>query len=462
MRSGCWPAGTGNIEREAKWAADFTTTGYLSWYYGYVMTFLGEYVIATGDTSVMPGLKRLALETARGQSGVGTWGHRFAEPGGNIGGYGCINQPGLSLTIGMVLAREAGVKEPALDRAIAKAAGFLRWYVDKGAVPTVTICPSPRTRTTASAPLPPCRSTCSATARRRSFFAKMSTAAYSEREHGHTGNYFKYVWALLGVARRGPLAIGAYLREQAWYYDLARGWDTSFVYQPSPEGQEEHHKYTGWDCTGTHLIAFCAAAEKPAPHWQKALHRRAAQRRASRRGHRRRARLCVQRRREPLRKRTTEQLFAGLASWSPFVRKRSAAALGKREGDFLPALLKMLAGKNREACYGACEAIGALGPRADAAAPQLRAALKDADPWLQWLAAEAIPTLSLAGRKASVSDPLAVTVRVNPATHAATPHSPPASRFSPITPARARPAASSKTRSMAWTARNFIPQSSRS
>lgn len=123
------------VEKEAKWAADFKTNGYLSWYYGYVMTFLGEYVMTTGDTSVLPGLKRLALETAHGQSGVGTWGHRFALQSCNLGGYGAMNQPGLSLTIGMVLAREAGVNDPALDRVITKSAGFLRWWVNKGAIP---------------------------------------------------------------------------------------------------------------------------------------------------------------------------------------------------------------------------------------------------------------------------------------------------------------------------------------
>ncbi len=403
------------IQREAKWAADFTTTGYLSWYYGYMMTFLGEYVIATGDQSVMPGLKRLALETARGQSGVGTWGHRFTERGGNLGGYGCMNQPGLSLTIGMVLAREAGVKEPELDRTIAKAAGFLRWFVDKGAVPYGDHLPFPAHEDNGK---------CSAAAvlfdllgdrEAAEFFAKMSTAAYSERERGHTGNYFNYVWALQGVARCGPLAIGAYLREQAWYYDLARTWDTSFVYQPSPVGAEEHHSYTGWDCTGSHLIAFALplktlrlTGKKPftvtplsAAQVAEVI---AAGRDFAFKGDEDRYEKC-----------TTEQLLSGLASWSPFVRKRSAASLGKRDGDFLPALLKMLAGKNRDARYGACEALGALGPRADAAAPQLRAALKDADPWLQCLAAEAIPALSPAVRKASVSDLLAVTVRANPA-----------------------------------------------
>jgi hypothetical protein len=403
------------IQREARWAADFTTKGYLSWDYGYVMTFLAEYIMATGDQSVMPGLKRLALETARGQSGVGTWGHRFAEPGGNLGGYGAMNQPGLSLTIGMVLAREAGVKEPELDRAIARAAGFLRWFVNKGAVPYGDHLPFPAHEDNGK---------CSAAAvlfdllgdrEAAEFFTKMSTAAYSERERGHTGNFFNYLWALQGVARGGPLATGAYLREQAWYYDLARGWDTAFVYQPSPLGEEESYAYAGWDCSGSHLLAFALplkslrlTGKKPfavAPlNSAQVAEVIAAGRDFAYRGDANR-----------YEQRTTEQLLAGLASWSPFVRKRSAAALGKREGDFLPALLKLLSSQGRDARYGACEALGALGQRADAAAPQLRAALKDPDPWLQCLAAEAITALGPAERKASVSDLLALTLRANPA-----------------------------------------------
>ena len=403
------------IQREAKWAADFTTNGYLSWDYGYVMTFLGEYVIATGDQSVMPGLKRLALETVHGQSYVGTWGHRFAEPSGNLGGYGCMNQPGLSLSIGMVAAYTAGVKEPDLQAAITKAAGFLRWYVNKGAVPYGDHLPFPAHEDNGK---------CSSAAvlfdllgdrEAAGYFSKMSTAAYSERERGHTGNYFNILWALPGVARCGPLAIGAYMKEQGWYYDLARDWDNCFLYQGSPVGAEEHGKYTKWDCSGSYLLAyalplksllitgkksFCVAPLNAA-EVDSVI---AAGRDFSFQGDKNAFEL-----------RTTEQLFTGLASWSPFVRKRSAAALGVKEGDFLPALLKMLTGSNRDARYGACEAFAALGSRADAAAPQLRSALKNSDPWLQILAAKSIIALSPAERKASVSDLLALTVRSNPA-----------------------------------------------
>lgn len=403
------------VKKEATWAANFTTDGYLSWYYGYLMTFLGEYVMITGDASVLPGLRRLALETAHGQSGVGTWGHRFALPSGNIGGYGAMNQPGLSLTIGMVLAREAGVNDPDLDRAIAKSAGFLRWFVNKGAVPYGDHLPYPAHEDNGK---------CSAAAvlfdllgdrEAADFFARMSTAAYSERERGHTGNYFNYLWALPGVARCGPQAIGAYLQEQAWYYDFARGWDGAFQYQPSPEGAEEYRAYIGWDCSGSHLIAFALPLKTLRLTGRKPFTTTALD--AAQTAEVIGAGRDFAYRDDPNRydERSTEQLLAGLSSWSPFVRKRSAAALGKREGDFVPALTKLLAGDDANSRYGACEALGALGDRADAAAPQLRAALQDSDPWLQCLAAQSLIYLGPDERKASVSDLLALTVRNNPA-----------------------------------------------
>jgi HEAT repeat protein len=403
------------LKNEAEWAAGFSTDGFATWYYGYTLIFLSEYVMATGDPAAAAGMKRLALEAAHGQSAVGTWGHKFAMPNGNLNGYGAMNAPGLPLTIGMVLAREAGVKDPDLDRAIAKAAGFLRWYANKGAVPYGDHLPFPAHEDNGK---------CCAAAvlfdllgdrEAAGFFAKMGAAAYSERERGHTGNYFNILWAIQGVARCGPLATGAYWQEQAWYYDLARQWDTSWVYQGAPEGEEEHGKYTNWDCSGSYLLdcslplkSLRLTGKKPFSVKPFDAAQTAAVIAAGR---------DYPYKGEPsaYEKRDTQQLLAGLTSWSPAVRKRSAAALGKRDGNHLPALLKMLASPNPDARYGAVEALGRLGPRADAAAPQLRAALKDPDPWLQSLAAEAIPALGPEVRNACVGDLLALTVRVNPA-----------------------------------------------
>jgi len=403
------------LQKEAQWAAGFSAESFATWTYGYVLMFLGEYVLATGDPSVMPGLQRLALESARGQSAVGTWGHRFALPDGNLEGYGCMNQPGISLTIGMVLAREAGVKDPVLDSAIAKSAAFVRWFINKGAVPYGDHQPFPahddNGKCSSAAVLYDLLGDVPAA----TFFAKMSTAAYSERERGHTGNYFNILWALPGVARCGPLATGAYWKEQGWYYDLARGWDGVWLYQGSPNGEEEHKVYTNWDCSGGYLLAYALPLKSLRLTGRKGFsvpplnQSQVAEVIAAGRDY------AYHSDENPYTKRSDENLLAGLASWSPSVRKRSAAALGERKGDFVPVLLKMLAGPDPLARYGACEALGALGPRADAAAPQLRGALKDPDAWMECLAAEAMPNLGPAARKSCVSDLLAVALANNPA-----------------------------------------------
>ena len=399
----------------AKKVAAYRAEQYATWHYGYAIMFLAEYVLATHDVSVLDGLKRLALESAGGQSGVGTWGHKFARPDGNLNGYGCMNQPGLSLTISMVLARQAGVDDPALDRAITKAASFLRRYVNKGGIPYGDHGPWMAHEDNGK---------CSSAAvlfdllddrEASSFFSKMGTAAYDEREKGHTGNFFNVLWALPGVSRSGPLATGAYIKEQAWYYDLARGWDGSFDYQGEPGGEQEHGKYTRWDCTGAYLLAYalplkslCLTGRKPSS--VVALNASEVDQVIS-----------AGRDYFPVNgksgydARTNDELLSGLSSWSPAVRHRSAQALSRRQADVVSALTKMLAGTDRETRYGACEALGNLGSKADAALPQLRALLKDSDPWLQGLACKALMNLGTAARNASVNDLLAMMVRPNPA-----------------------------------------------
>lgn len=401
----------------AKNVAELEMGSMATWHYGYAISFLAEYVMATGDKSVMPGLKRMTMEAAHGQSNVGTWGHKFAMANGNLNGYGCMNAPGLSLTISMTLARMAGVSDPALDKAITKSAAFLRWYANKGAIPYGDHQPWPGHEDNGKCSMAAVLFDLLGDRETTEFFAKMSTAGYDERERGHTGNFFNVLWALPAVSRCGPLATGAYMKEQAWYYDLARSWDGTFAYQGSPVGEEEHGKYTKWDSTGAYLLAYALPLKSlyltgKKPSVVPALNPAqvdeviaAGRDYFSPNGNRSGA----------YEGRTAEQLLAGLSSWSPAVRKRSALALGQQQGDFVPILLKGLASTNINARYGACEALADQGPRADVAAPQLRALLKDKDPWMQSLAATALPALSPEARKASVSDLLELMARSNPA-----------------------------------------------
>ena len=60
-----------------------------------------------GRQTYFEGMRRVALEAARGQSMVGSWGHKFAGEDGRLFGYGMMNAPGLPLTSGLILARKA-------------------------------------------------------------------------------------------------------------------------------------------------------------------------------------------------------------------------------------------------------------------------------------------------------------------------------------------------------------------
>lgn len=387
--------------------------GLPTWEYAYNTLFLAEYALATQDAKVLAGLRRLSLDIARGMSGVGTWGHGFVRPSGNLGGYGCMNQPGITLTLAMVLAREAGVKEPELDRAIAQASGFLRQWVNRGAIPYGDHEPWPWHDDNGK---------CSDAAvlfdllgdrEAAGFYSRMGTAAYAERESGHCGNFFNILWALPGVSRCGPAATAAYFKETSWYYDLARGWDGRVEFVGFP-GEDS---FNGWDCTGSYLLGYALplkslylTGRKPgaAPVLSS---EEVAETIEAGRG------FTFQNweRKEWYAERKSDALLAGLSSWSPAVRLRSAQALSRREGDFLPHILKLLDSSDRNSRYGACEALASLGPKADSAVTQVRALLNDKDPWLRMLAARTLPCMGPEVRKAEVSGLLRAAALKDPA-----------------------------------------------
>ena len=386
--------------------------GLPSWEYAYNTLFLAEYALATKDEAVMAGLRRLSLEIARGASGVGTWGHRFVQPSGNLGGYGCMNQPGIPLTLAMVLAREAGVKDPDLDKTITKASGFLRQWVNKGAIPYGDHEPWPwhddNGKCSGAAVLFDLLGDREAAA----FYSRMGTAAYAERESGHTGNFFNILWALPGVSRCGPAATAAYFKETSWYYDMARGWDGRVEYVGFP-GEDS---YNGWDCTGSYLLGYALplkslylTGRKPgaAPVLSPAevTETIAAGRDFT---------FQNTERKDWYAQRKTEVLLAGLSSWSPAVRLRSSQELSHREGDFLPQILELLNSTDRNSRYGACEALAKLGPKADPAAPQVRALLNDKDPWLRMLAARTLAYMGPEVRAAAVPDLLRAALLKDP------------------------------------------------
>jgi hypothetical protein len=390
------------IRKEAEWASNYSAFSFSTWYYGYVITFLAEYAIATGDDSVMPGLRRLALESAEGQSIVGSWGHRFAGDDGRLVGYGMMNAPGVPLTIALELARRAGVDDPEIPQAIERSAKLLRFYIGKGAVPYGDHQPWMHMHDD--------NGKCGMAAvlfnlleeeKGAKFFSRMSLASHgNERDTGHTGNFWNMAWAMPGVNQSGPQATGAWMHEfGSWYYDLARGHDGLFRHQGPPQARPD--STAGWDATGAYLLAYAMpirqlyiTGKQPASTPQLTA-AEAQDIIDDGRG------WTNTNRYEPYLEMRDDELLEHLGSWSPIVRERAAVALSKREDPPVDDLIDLLDSPNLEARLGACQALAQLKGQAAPAVAELRETLEAEDMWLRINAANALGAIGKPARVAA-------------------------------------------------------------
>ncbi|HKK19265.1 MAG TPA: DUF6288 domain-containing protein [Opitutales bacterium] len=391
------------IKKEAEWASNYSAFQFSTWYYGYVITFLAEYVLATGDESVLPGLRRLAIESAEGQSIVGSWGHRFAGEDGRLVGYGMMNSPGVPLTISLELSRRAGVDDELIPLAIERSAKLLRFYTGKGAVPYGDHDPWMHMHDD--------NGKCGMAAvlfnlleeeESATFFSRMSLASHgNERDTGHTGNFWNMAWAMPGVNQSGPHATGAWMHEfGAWYYDLARGHDGLFRHQGPPQARPD--STGGWDATGAYLLAYAMpirqlyitgkqAASTPqltAAEAQAILDDGRGWTNSKRYG--------------PYLEMSTGELLEHLGSWSPIVRERAAVALSKRQDPPVEELIELLGSSSQlKSRLGACQALAQLKGKAAPAIPALRETLKAEDMWLRINAASALGAIGKPARVAA-------------------------------------------------------------
>ena len=382
------------VKREAQWAADFRTDDFRTWYYGYVMIFLSEYATAAGDDSVLPGLRRLALEAAKGQSAVGSWGHSFALPDGRLQGYGMMNSPGLPLTIGLVFARDAGITDSEIAHAIELSARLLRFYTGKGAVPYGDHAAWTETHED--------NGKCGMAAvlfnslgevQSADYFTRMAVASHgAERDCGHTGNYFNLLWSLPAIGQAGPHATGAWMQEfGGWYHDLARRHDGTFTHQGPPE--PDHDSYHGWDATGAYLLGYALPLRKirltgKMPGVVQPLSPETAQKIvADGRG------WDNKDRRSFYDQLTDAQLVERIASWSPIVRERAAMAISWRKEPPISDVIALLDSDSLDARIGACLALEQLRGNAAPAVPPLLRTLKHENLWLRVRAATALAAI---------------------------------------------------------------------
>jgi len=390
------------VRREVEWANGFSSGGFQTWWNAYVIMLLAEYKLLTGDDAFVSGMNRLALEAANGQSIVGSWGHRYALPSGNLPGYGMMNAPGVPLTISLIMSRQAGLKDPVIDRAIDRSAKLLRFYVGKGAVPYGDHDAWTQTHEDngkcgmAGVMFDMLREKEGA-----EFFSRMSVASHGpERDTGHTGNFTNMTWAMPGVNLSGPAATGAWMREfGAWYFDLARTWNYRFPHPGAPEPAGD--AFRGWDSTGAYLLAYAMPLKKilltgkqagTAPHIDADT-----------------ARSLIldgigwsnNNRNSAYDALGPDELLERLGSWSPTVRERAAMALARRKGDKpVAALADMLDSANLHARYGACDTLRLLRDAAAPALPKLTALLDHEDLWLRIKAAQTLANMGPAAMHA--------------------------------------------------------------
>lgn len=368
--------------------------GMYAWTWSYANLFLSEYYLATKDDYVLPAIREIAITMSKGQGEVGNWGHGFRVPGNNgtLGGYGAVNQPGLTCWMSLVMAQKCGVNDPVVQMAIAKSHKFFGFYVGKGSVPygdhpPYSVLHDDNGKSGSAATTFDLMGDSKST----QFFSHLATAAYAEKELGHTGNFFGFLWGALGANRGGQEAVSSYLKELRWYYDLARRWDGSFF--------TTHRDNYGWDMTGLFVLHYSLPLQK--------LY-------ITGKGVSKENRLTGKELKDVLEcgrgftygavdhyyvAKSNEQLLKALGSWSPVVRKRAAKELATRKEDVVPQLISMLGSKDLNARYGACLGLQHLEKRAEPSMDALVRQLSEKDMWLRTQAAFALSCIGEPARK---------------------------------------------------------------
>ena len=384
--------------------------GMVVWDWGYRNLFLSEYFLLTGDKEVLHAINEYTLTLAKGQSLYGTFGHGLSRltPEGKLHGsippYGPVNEAGLIGNLAIVMGKKCGVADPEVDAAIARAAGFFGYFVDKGSIPYGEHEPWPyhenNGKVSMSAVLFALQGN---KVKEAQFFAKMATAGYRSRECGHTGQGFSYLWSALGANVGGPAAAAAFVREASWHLDLVRRCDGSFTYDggeqygPGKTDDDTYYGksgYYGLSPNATYVLTYAMPLKKlcitgkeakPANSLSAAEVTSAI---ASGRFDTARTKM------------TPKELVAAFGDWSPIVRGWAADELAERPEAkaMVPELIALADGKDVHVIQGACEALGEI--KSVEALPVLVRRLSHTDRWVRFKAAQAIKKMGGAAKPA--------------------------------------------------------------
>ena len=371
-----------------------------AWESGYRNLFLGEYFLRTGDKEVLPAIREITLSTAKGQGMYGTFGHGFADrtPDGQLHGsippYGPVNQAGLGANLAIVMGKKCGINDPEVDQAIERASKFFGYFVDKGAIPYGEHEPWPfhdnNGKDAMTAMLFGLQGDHPKEAQ---FFAKMATAGYKNRECGHTGQGFSYLWGALGANVGGPAAAAAFFKEASTHFDLERRCDGSFVYdggeQYGPGSTDDNtyygkSSYSGLSPTASYVLTYSLALKKLCITGKDASPANALSKQEVA------AAITSGRFDLDRLKMTPKELVAAFSDWSPIVRGWAAEELAKRPEakSMVPDLIKLAEGSDAHIRQGATETLGYL--KSSEALPVFVRLLSHEDRWLRFKAAQAL------------------------------------------------------------------------
>ncbi len=374
--------------------------GMFMWDWGYRNVFLCEYYLLTGDKDVLPAINEYAISLAKGQSMYGTFGHGIAKltPDGQLHGsippYGPVNAAGLIANMAIVMGKNCGVKHPEIEPAVDRASKFFGYFVDKGAIPYGEHMPWPNHENNGKNAMTALLFGLQGNRiRETQFWAKMVTASYQNREYGHTGQGFSYLWGALGANTGGPDALAAYFNQASWHFDLVRRSDGSFTYDGGEQfgpGKTDDNSYYGKSSyyglspCATYVLTYSIPLKKIAltgrgvdqASWL--TKKEVADAIAS-------GRFDLDRKNK-----TNEELIEAMGDWSPVVRSWAAEELGKRPDrkELVPRLIALAEGPDYRKRQGAAETLGYI--NSAEALPVLVRLLTHEDRWLRVKAANAL------------------------------------------------------------------------
>ncbi len=343
------------------------------WHVGPKLIALSEYYLKTGDPDVLPSIRAYAHCAANGQSMFGTSGHFFSDPGFrnapvngpyNIG-YGPVNNAGIPCYIGLALAQKCGLNDPEILAGIERAGTFFAQYTHLGCAGYGEHPAYEGHDTNGKAGMQALAFQFEGDRLESTkYYARASTAAaIAERDIGHTGSFFAFLYAPLGANVGGPDAMAYYFRETKWMYELARRWDGSFVYNSYSSGGVEVDALSG--------PAGCLMATPMLMTYAMPL------RQTYMTGKNQNPANWVTPAEMPevsaasahiynAPSRTTAELLSDLGSWSPKVRRYAARELKARPAEYanvLPILHAAVANEagTFQSRNGACAALGEIG-----------------------------------------------------------------------------------------------------